>query len=316
MATTLNIETTYAGEFAGKYIGMALLSANTIDKGGVTVMANIKYRETVKRFDATNLIKDASCDFTATGDIVLSERILEPKELDVNVLLCKKDFRSDWEAVSMGYSAFDVLPKNFQDFLLARLLGQVAEANEISLWQGFAANSGQYEGFLSILDTTPPPVGQVIAGTTIDYTNVLDELDLVTSAIPDRLWGKEGLKIFVPRNVAKAYVRALGGFGSGGFGAAGTNATGTQWYQEGSGLSFNGVSLFVANGLPSNVMVATTTENLAFGCGLQNDTNTVKFIDMADIDGSENVRFVMRWTAGTQVGIIEDCVTYGVAAWI
>lgn len=312
MATSLNITTTYAGEFAGKYIGMALLSANTIDKGGVTVMANIKYRETVKRFDSSNIIKDASCDFTATGDIVLTERVLEPKELDVNILLCKKDFRSDWEAVSMGYSAFDVLPKNFQDFLLARLLGQVAEANEVSLWQGDNATNGQYTGFLNLLTLDPPPVGQVIAGTTITAANVLAQLDLVTDAIPDRLWGKEGLKIYIPRNVAKAYTRALGGFGSAGLGAAGTNAQGTQWYAEGSGLSFNGIPLFVANGLPNDVMVASVTENLAFGCGLQNDTNTVKFIDMADIDGSENVRFIMRWTAGTQVGIVEDCVTYGI----
>jgi len=28
------------------------------------------------------------------------------------------------------------------------------------------------------------------------------------------------------------------------------------------------------------------------------------------IDGSQNVRFVMRYTAGTQIAILEDCVVY------
>jgi hypothetical protein len=37
----------------------------------------------------------------------------------------------------------------------------------------------------------------------------------------------------------------------------------------------------------------------------------VKVIDLADIDGSQNVRVVMRMSAGVQYGIVEDIVTYG-----
>ena len=110
MATTLDITTTYAGESAGKYIGAALLSANTIENGGVTVIPNVKYKQTVKRTDITDLVKDASCDFDATGTVLLTERVLEPKELQVNLMLCKQDFRTDWNAIEMGYSTYDVLP--------------------------------------------------------------------------------------------------------------------------------------------------------------------------------------------------------------
>jgi hypothetical protein len=38
----------------------------------------------------------------------------------------------------------------------------------------------------------------------------------------------------------------------------------------------------------------------------------VKVIDLADIDGSQNVRVVMRMSAGVQYGIVEDIVTYGI----
>ena len=42
------------------------------------------------------------------------------------------------------------------------------------------------------------------------------------------------------------------------------------------------------------------------------DASSVKVIDMADVDGSENVRVVMRMTAGVQYGSVEDIVTYGI----
>jgi hypothetical protein len=309
MATTLDITTTYQGEFAGKYISAALLSANTLQNNGITPMMNVKYRQMVKTFSATDLIKNASCDFNATGTITLGERWLEPKELDVNVLLCKKDFRSDWEAISMGYSAFDVLPKTFQDYMISQMLGKVAEATERSIWHGDDAVNGEFTGIV----TSGLGIGGVtntIAGTVIDATNVKDEIGSVVDAINPELYGTEGLKIFIPQNVARAYVRALGGFGSGGYGANGTNAQGTQWYNMGSGLSFDGIPLFVANGLQSNYMVAAQTENLYFGTGILNDQLEVAIIDMAKIDGSQNVRFVMRYTAGTQIGITDDVVIY------
>jgi hypothetical protein len=42
------------------------------------------------------------------------------------------------------------------------------------------------------------------------------------------------------------------------------------------------------------------------------DSNEVKILDMADLDGSQNVRVIMRFTAGVQYGVVEDIVTYGI----
>ena len=57
-------------------------------------------------------------------------------------------------------------------------------------------------------------------------------------------------------------------------------------------------------------MMAAQKSNLYFGTGLLADHNEVKVIDMADIDGSQNVRIVMRFTAGVQYGIGSDIVLY------
>ena len=307
MATTTSITTTYAGEFAGKYIDAALLSASTIENGGIEVKPNVKYKEVIKKLATDAIVKDATCDFTATSTVTLTERILQPEEFQVNLQLCKKDFKSDWEAVQMGYSAFDNLPPAFADFVLAHVAAKVAEKNETNIWHGVTANAGEFDG-LVVKATADATVIDVV-GTTVTAANVIDELGKVVDAIPASLYGKEDLYIYVSQNVARAYVRALGGFGAAGLGANGTNAMGTQWFNNGS-LSFDGVKIFVANGLTSNYIFAAQKSNLYFGTGLLSDYNEVKLIDMADIDGSENVRIVMRFTAGVQYGIGSEIVLY------
>jgi len=153
MATTTSVTTTYAGEFAGKYIAAALLSAPTLDKGGITVMPNVKYKQVIKRVATDSIIKDATCDFDPTSTITLTEKILQPESFQVNLQLCKTDFRSDWDAIQMGYSAFDVLPKSFADFLIAHAAEKVAAGMETSIWSGVNATAGQFAGIMTQLTT-------------------------------------------------------------------------------------------------------------------------------------------------------------------
>lgn len=312
MATVTSITTTYAGEFKNEIIAAALLSAPTIEKGGITIKPNVLYKEVIKRLATNDILKNSTCDFDATSTVTLDEKILQPKELQVNLQLCKKDFASDWFAAEMGFSAFKNMPKTFQDFLVAHVAAKVAAKNETNIWQGVASNAGEFNGFATLLAADASlPVSQEIASTPVTASNVITELGKIADAIPSTLYTNEDLYIYIPQNIAKAYVRALGGFAANGLGANGVNAQGTQWFDNG-GLSFDGIKLFVANGLASNTAIATTKDNLFFGTGLLSDHTEVRVIDMADIDGSQNVRVVMRLTAGVQYGFASDIVTYGI----
>ena len=151
MATTNSITTTYAGEFAGEYISAALLSGSTLDNGLITVKPNIKFKEVIKKVSTDDIVKDATCDFDPTSAITLTERILQPDFQQVNLQLCKKDFHNDWEAVQMGYSAFDSLPPSFADFLIGHVAAKVAQRTEQSIWNGAAATAGQFGGFKELL---------------------------------------------------------------------------------------------------------------------------------------------------------------------
>ena len=311
MATTTSITTSYAGEFAGKYISAALLSGKTLAEGNISIVPNVKYKQVMKKVATDAIVKDATCDFTDTSTLTLTERILTPEEFQVNLELCKKDFRSDWEAVQMGYSAFDNLPPKFSDFLIAHVADKVAQKMEQNIWTGTNSNAGEFDGFITTL-TADGDVNDVV-GTASTSANVIEELGKIADAIPTAVYGAEDLTIYLPSNMYRNYIRALGGFGASGLGAAGTNAQGTQWYNMGNALSFDGIKVVNAPGLSDNDAVAAQASNLFFGTGLMSDQNLVKVIDMADLDGSQNVRVVMRFTAGIQHAIGGDIVLYATA---
>jgi len=310
MATTTSITTTYAGEFSGKYISAALLSSPTIENGNIEIKPNIKYKEVIKKVATdSNVIKNATCDFTDTATVTLTERILQPEEFQVNLELCKKDFISDWEAVQMGYSAYSNMPPKFSDFLIGHVAGLVAEKNEQNIWGGVNGNAGEFDGF-TVLMAADSDVNDASNGseTSFSSSNIVTLLGNVVDSIPSALYGKEDLKIYVPRAAFQAYIRHLGGYAANGVGAAGYENRGNQWYNQGNALSFDGIELVLAPGMPSDHIVAGQKSNLYFGTGLISDHNEVKVLDMADLDGSQNVRVIMRFTSGVQYGIGSDLV--------
>jgi hypothetical protein len=311
MATTTSITTTYAGEFSGKYIAAALLSAPTLEKGGFTIHPNVKYKQVIQKVGTNDIIKNATCDFDATSTVTLTERILQPEEFQVNLQLCKKDFHSTWQAAEMGYSAFDVMPKSFVDFLIGHVSEKVASNMESTIWVGANATAGQFDGISTqIAADAALPSAQEVAGTTVTAANAITELGKLVDAIPARLYGHPDLKLYVSQNIYKAYVRALGGFAASGVGANGYNNQGTN--QVLGDVFFDGIPVFMANGMAANTAIATPASNLHFATGILNDMNLVKVLDMADLDGSENVRVIMRFTADAKYGFAEDMVTYGI----
>jgi hypothetical protein len=298
------ITTTYAGEFAGQYIAAALLSAKTLDNKYVTIMPNVKFKAVIQRLAVSNIVSNASCDFSETnsglnsGSVNLTEAVITPKELQVNLQLCKEQFVDSWEALQLGYSAFDTIPANFTDYLISYVGGTVAQATEQSIWNGDASANGQFGGLYRLI-TGSAAISSSASGA-IDSSNVLADLDALVNTIPNTVYGKEDLMIYAPTNVIKAYQQALAG------GAQGANGFNNQLNVGEKPLNFNGIDIAFCPGLPSSAMVAAQKSNLFFGTGLLSDYNTVKVLDMADLDGSQNFRVIMRYTAGTQIGVPGD----------
>lgn len=313
---------TYTGEAASGYIAAALLSANTLDKKLVTIMPNVKFKSVIQKLALSSLISDASCDFNASATASISERILQPDEFQVNLQLCKQEFVDSWNALQLGFSAFDEIPRSFNDYLVSYVAGNVAQAVEESIWQGNGAVNGQFDGFQKILSASVA-AGQstdvlparstggssaIISGS-VTQDNVISKLQSVVLTVPNTVYGKQDLVIYVGTKVAKAYQLATAGQTSAT--TYGANGYQNQFTIGEKPMNFNGIDLVLCPGMSDDKIVAAQKSNLFFGTGLLSDHNEVRVLDMANLDGSQNYRIIMRYTAGVQFGIGQDIVYYG-----
>ena len=306
------ITSTYAGE-AGPYIAAALLSAKTLDNKLITIHPNVKFKEVLQKLALSGIVQDASCEFVTSGSVTLTERILEPKELQVNLSLCKQEFVDSWASLQLGYSAFDTIPATFNDYLVSYTGQFVGQATEQSIWAGTNTN-GSFVGFQTLLSASvaaggatavlPALTGSAIDSGSITSANVINKLGNVYNTIPSAVYGKEDLVIYVGNQVGKAYQTALGG-------NANQSGFNTQMNVGEKPFNFQGIEIVVCPGMSDNKIVAAQKSNLFFGTGLLSDYNQVKVIDQADITGDQTYRVIMRFTAGVQFGIGQDIVYYG-----
>lgn len=311
MATTTSITSTYSGQFSGRYIAAALLSAPTLDKEYITIKPNIKYKEVIKKYSNDSIVFDGTCDYNPTSTVTLTESILQPSEFQVNLTLCKLDFRSDWEALEMGISIYDHLPPTFTDFMIGQVAGQVAQKIEQNIWTGSNNVNGNFASFSELfVSSSSTGTNAVITGSwtaannVTGSTTVLVGLQAIVDNIPATVYGKEDLGIYVSTQAMKAFQTAVGG------GSSYANGYMNQTVIGQKPMDFQGIPLLMCPGLAASHVVAAQKSNLYFGTALLSDKNEVKVLDMADLDGSQNVRIIMRYTAGVQYGFGSDIVYY------
>ena len=213
----------------------------------------------------------------------------------------------------MGYSVPNyVLPKSYADFITQQYISKIAANVESMIWAG-AAGANAFDGFTTTWAANASSLagGAVVTGTTVTAANVVDEIGKVVdnvSANNSSLLDKEDLHIYVSNHIYQMYVRSLGGFGAAGLGAAGYDSKGNN-QNLGEALLFDGIKIFRAPGMPTNDMAAAQKSNLFFGCGIEGDLSDIALIDTSSTLGDQNVRFVARFKAGIQTGLLEE-VTY------
>jgi hypothetical protein len=302
MASNLSISSSYAGELALPYISAAVLSGDTIANNYVTVKENVKFKMVLKTLASTGIVKAWGCDFNnADTTLTLAERVLQVTDLKVNVEVCKAQFASDWEAAQTGRGFINnVIPANFADFVIAHLSGKVAENIEYTLWQGNFEGSSftSFNGILKVLDTAKGGTPDVDFANAFTAANVVASLTSLANALPATLLGDTTVKLFINRKTAQLYRQALSALGY------------LQQFNAASNypLMFDGYEIYVCPGIPDNVALFAKVDNLFFGTDLVSDFNEVKVVDMSVTDGSDNVRMVMKFRAGTQVAIPAEAI--------
>ena len=296
MATTTSLTSTYAGREAAGYIRAAFLSNESL--AAVTFKENIEYKQVVRRLVDSITFANATCDFTPTGTVTLTERVLTLEKFQVHRQLCKKDFLIDWEAREEQNGN---LHASLTDALIANVLAGVAARNEVLIWQGVNANAGEYDGFetLFLADAT---VLDVADPEAITSANVIDEMNKLVLTLPTRVRrATEKPVIAVSSNVAEAYRSAILGLGGGYYLYQGESVV-MNWQGQ--------YDVIECPGMSDDTMAFYQKSNLWFGTNLLDQWNNVAVLDMYAHDLSDNVRFAASFFAGAQYGFGNEIAFY------
>jgi hypothetical protein len=292
----------YAGKAAGFYISAALNQANSLDY--LTMIENIKYKSNIQKMAGSGLVKDASCDFTDAGTLALTENVLTPKNLQINLDLCKATLLDSWEALQMRAGAGAPPPASFDDYVISYMGEIIANGVEASVWSGTGATAGEFEGFLTATTGAFAVDGTVNSSTASGaYTaaNIIANLQTLTADMATDISAvlrKEDLHIYMSPKTYALYVSAVSTLGY-------VNA-----YNMNGDYApvFEGYKIAVCNGMPNDQLVAAEKSNLFFGTDLLGDQTRIQLMDMAALDGSDNMRLVARYSGGVQLGIGADIV--------
>jgi hypothetical protein len=305
MASSLTISnSSFTGELALPYINAAILSGDTLAKGYVTLKEGVKYKSVLKRLsNAASLVQTAACNFNEQGTLSLTESVLEVKDLMTNLELCKKDFARDWEAAATGRGFInDVVPANFQDFLIGYAAAKVGETIEYTIWQGDTGGTySSFDGLEKKINATQGTYANFTwtsPGGTMSASTVIANLNAVINALPPTLIGSPDTKLYMNRATAQFYRQAITALGY------------MQMYQatDSFNLQFNGYDIYVCPGMSAGTVIAAQPSNLFVGVDANSDFAEVKVVDMTLTDASDNVRMAMRYRVGVQVGVYQDVV--------
>jgi len=297
----ITVASNFAGKAAGFYISAALKASNSLDY--LTMIENIKFKSNIQALNQTvNSVVDATCDFTAAGTLALTEKVLEPKNLQVNMDICKETLLSSWEALQMRAGAGAPPPASFDDYVISYMGEIIAQATENSIWTGTNV-AGQFNGFNGavtglLLPGVDATVVQSAATAAYTAANIIANLQAAVADIPVAALGKEDLHIYMSQRTYQYYISAVSTLGY-------VNA----YNMNGDYVPmFEGYKIAVCNGMIENQLVIAQKSNLFFGTDLLSDATRINLMDMAQLDGSDNIRMVARYSAGVQTGTGADIV--------
>jgi hypothetical protein len=297
-----NVTSNFAGKAAGFYISAALKQAKSLDF--LTLIENVKFKSNIQKMAGTSLVRNNTCDFTDHGTLALTEKVLEPKALQINIDLCKENLVSSWEALEMRAGAGAPPPPAFEDYVISYMGEIIANGAETSIWSGADANNGEFEGFLTATTGAFAVDGTVVSSTaSAAYTaaNIIANLQTLTADMAANIspvLTKEDLYIYMNAKTYAFYISAVSTLGY-------VNAYNMNGDYE---PVFEGYKIAVCPGMADNQLVAAERSNLFAGTDLLSDTTRIALLDMTSLDGSDNLRCVAKYSMGVQLGVGADIV--------
>lgn len=313
---------TYAGEAARPYVSAAILSADTIANGYVSVLENVHSKAVLRKFSGAAIQPNDDCAFStpASGQLALGEAILATTALKINEQVCNESLRATWEGTQMrGQNS--AAPADFTTFVAQYVAAKTAESIEGNLWQGNYDADGTgtgtatytaFDGLCEVIKDAASGLGYngTAAGAfTADAngtTGVLTHLDAVVNNAPSVVQSDNASTIYVSRKTLFLLHRAMAGLSI--FQKNGTDTTGyaaaafsPTFVGENRPLSYLGFNIVAPAGMPNDTIVFANPNQLYFGTDLLTDHIGAAILNLRDVTGDDVTRVIMQFSGGTQI---------------
>lgn len=254
-----------------EFYSRAYITEDVVDN--YRTLPGIKSATKLANVTFDDLLKASTCNFSAPTDS------LDAVDIDVCALsamaqICQFDIEQSFLSLQMAQgSNGDFTVASFMNYYWNEMSLQIQEEVELIRWQGDTTSEdailGLCDGYLKglLADATVVDVNN----TTVTVTNVLAEMTKVVVALPARVQRRKSeLRFFVSSNVATAYEIAA---------ASGNTQT---YVTTPLALTFLGIKLVVAEGLPNDTMVLTRKENLIYAFDAEGDAKALKAVNLSD----------------------------------
>ena len=254
-----------------EFYGRSYLAEDTVDN--YRTLPGIKSATKLANVTFGNILQASTCNFTAPTDS------LDAVDIDVCALsamaqLCQFDLEQSFLALQMAQgSNGDFSVASFMNFYWGEMAKQIGEDVELIRWQGDTASEDDTlalcDGYIKKMKADAGIID--VAKATITSSNVIAEIVKVINALPARVSRKKAdLRLYVASNIANALELA-------------TASGNTQTYiTTPLALTFLGIKVVVAEGMPVNHMVATVKNNMIYAFDGEGDGKAIKAVNLAD----------------------------------
>jgi hypothetical protein len=290
------ISSTYVGQHALPFVAPAILSADTLANGYVSVLDNVRFKANLTKVSGPT-IGDRTCEFTAADGLSLSNIVLETTPLQVNEQICNDELAQSWAAEQMRGN-YAGTPADYANYLGQITAAKVAEDVERNIWQGDfnsttgASGGATYANFgglcRRLVDGYNAGTMQQLTGAT-DASNILTRLSDLIAEVPSAIAGDPEASIFMSRKSANLYYQAL---------AATYNL---PFLNDGVVAKYAGYSIVTPAGFPDDTFLVSRKDNLFFGTNLLTDHVEARFLDLTGTTGDAVTRIIMLFDGGTQI---------------
>jgi hypothetical protein len=254
-----------------EFYGRSYLAEDTVDN--YRTLPGIKSATKLANVTFGNILQASTCNFTAPTDS------LDAVDIDVCALsamaqLCQFDLEQSFLALQMAQgSNGDFSVASFMNFYWGEMAKQIGEDVELLRWQGDTASEDDTlalcDGYIKKMLADASIID--VANTTITSANVITEIVKVINALPSTVSRKKAdLRLYVASNVANALELA-------------TASGNTQTYiTTPLALTFLGIKVVVAEGMPNDTMVCTVKNNMIYAFDGEGDGKAIKAVNLAD----------------------------------